>query len=89
MRAPISGGSGVPLAMGQNNPQGITVDALNVYWTESTSAGTVQKVPLLGGTPVKLASGLSYPVAVVVDGANAYWTNKGTGSNGSVMKTQR
>lgn len=65
----------VVLALGQNSPQQITLDASNVYWT--TSDGNVMKVAISGGgNPVTLASGQSNPFGIAVDATRVYWANK-------------
>jgi uncharacterized protein DUF5050 len=63
----------VVLALGQNTPQGIAVDATNVYWT--TSDGNVMKVPVGGGSPTTLATGQSNPFGIAVDATRVYWAN--------------
>lgn len=54
------------LANGLSNPNAITVDETNVYWTEYGS-GTVKKVPKSGGTIVTLVSGLYSPSDIAVE----------------------
>ncbi len=71
----------VVLALGQNTPQGIAVDASNVYWT--TQDGNVLKVPIDGGNPTPLASGQMNPFGITVDATRVYWANKVAG--GQVM----
>lgn len=63
----------VALAIGQNNPGGLAVDAVNVYWT--TTDGNVVKVPIDGGNTTVLASGQKSPRGVAVDALNVYWVN--------------
>src|SRR5215468_9216190 len=49
----------VAIARGQNSPNGLAVDAINVYWT--TSDGNVMKAPRTGGHATILASGQDAP----------------------------
>jgi hypothetical protein len=64
----------VALAIGQNIPQGLAIDATNVYWT--TSDGNVLKAPIAGGNAVTLASGQTNPNGIAVDVTRVYWANK-------------
>jgi len=54
----------VALAIGQHTPQGIAVDATNVYFT--TSDGNVVKIPIDGGATTVLASGQGSPMDIAV-----------------------
>jgi hypothetical protein len=65
-------------------PQGIAVDATNVYWIEA--AGQVMKIPLAGGTPVALAVAPEEPGGIAVDSTSVYWTDT---SGGNVLKTAK
>jgi hypothetical protein len=58
------------LASGQLNPNGIALDATNVYWAN----GSMNKVPKSGGAITTLGSP-GYSVATAVDASNVYWTD--------------
>ena len=69
-----------PVAMaGADLPNGIAVDMMNVYWTNTGpttgGSGTLMKLPVSGGNAVTLASGQEAPYGVAVDAKNIYWTN--------------
>ena len=81
-KAPLDGGSPVPLALGLSSPRSIAVDATSAYYADSS--GGVFKVGLAGGTPVKLSPpGSSTPFGLAIDATNVYWTDP---NNGLVMK---
>lgn len=69
----------VIVAANEPSPQGLAVDATQVYWTNTGAGGDVESCPLSscasGG--VVLASGLSSPNAVLSAGGYAWWTNYG------------
>jgi len=66
--------STIQLATGLGTPNGITLDAQYVYWTDIDN-NTVMRVAKSGGTPAVVASGQYKPLHVVVDDTYAYWTN--------------
>ena len=67
------------LDRGDTTPQGIAIDALNVYWTDTGAGGQVRECALTGcdGGPTTLATNLASPNAVLSVENNVYWTNYG------------
>jgi len=89
--APAGGCSQAPppppsviLASGAAEPQFLTADTSNLYWTELGS-GQVTQLPKNGGAPIPLAIGQQSPEGIAVDGTSVYWANEGIGL-GSIMK---
>jgi len=85
-KIPTGGGTPVALANPLSEPQGIALDATNVYFT--TEAGEVVSVPKGGGASVTLASTPGTALAIAVDGANIYWiaSEPTDGATSSVLK---
>jgi hypothetical protein len=75
-----------------NGPAGIALDAgnTNLYVADLTN-NAVRRVDFTTGLTTTFASnGISRPVAVAVDGArNVYVLNRGTGSNGRILRFDR
>jgi hypothetical protein len=71
-------GTVTTIAQGQNEPMGIAVDAVNVYWTDTN--GTVMSYALDGGATATIAAGQSSPNSVAVDSTFIYWTDVGNGT---------
>jgi hypothetical protein len=86
LSVPLAGGTPTTLASNQN-PNAITADATNVYWTNlpqgsQPGGSTVMKVAATGGgTPVTLVTltGSAVPAGIAVDATNVYWI-EGLGS---------
>jgi hypothetical protein len=80
LSVPLAGGTPITLASNQN-PNAITADATNVYWTNlpqgnQPGGSTVMKVAATGGgTPVTLVTltGSAVPAGIAVDATNVYW----------------
>lgn len=79
--APCNGSPTVLAAM-QNDPWGITVDNVNVYWTNrgDGSVRSVARSP--GGQVSTLATQQSGPSGIAVDATDLYWANQ----SGTIMK---
>ncbi len=71
-------GGGAPSVIDSDpGAQGITLDASNVYWTQSVGYGDVMQAPLSGGPPTALASQQDIGWRIAVDEQHAYWTRHG------------
>jgi hypothetical protein len=92
--AQIDGGAAVTLAKNLVGPEGLALDALNVYFATPSATGgifSIPKAPVDGGaTPIPIVSGQNSPVSVQVDGDRMFWANSGfAGANGgSVFSAQ-
>jgi hypothetical protein len=81
-KAARAGGAAVPLAAGEEDPNSVSVDATNAYFTSFGLNGTysnrVVKVPIAGGAPVILVPPRPFvPGFVTSDGTNVYWSENG------------
>jgi len=77
------------LAGEQSTPQYVAVDALNVYWTASTTGETppdrrVVSVPIGGGALTTIASGLSGPF-IATSSEAVFWTDDASPELGSIV----
>jgi hypothetical protein len=69
----------VIVAASEPSPQGLAIDATQIYWTNTGANGDVESCPLSSCTNggAVLVSGLSSPNAVLSAGGHAWWTNFG------------
>ena len=93
VRKKLSGGGAEILAHGLKRPNGIAIDATDVYWT-NRGDGTVMKLPLSampGDAPTTIASGQAAPGAIAVDDDAIYWINAGPSdiSQGAIVKLSK
>jgi hypothetical protein len=73
-RVPVGGGAAQTVVANVTGPQGIDVDATDVYFTTTTS---VQKAPKAGG-PATILATVSDARAVVVQGADVFFVDYNT-----------
>jgi hypothetical protein len=90
VRLDLSGGKPEVLAKGLKRPNGIAIDATDVYWT-NRGDGTVMKLAKnaqAGAQPTTIATDQSAPGAIVADQTGVYWINAGPSdvSQGAIVK---
>ena len=75
-RANLDGTNPVQLAQDLDQPQGLAVDANNLYWANAGSS--IMRAPLNSAfIPETIVTGQSVPVALAVDATHVYWSNFG------------
>jgi hypothetical protein len=90
------------LASGQEDPYGVALDELGVYWTNRAADGSTEECTNSDGSVAAwlfaraevtvIATGLSCPMGIAVDEAGVYWVNHGVDDDhdsGSVMWAPR
>jgi hypothetical protein len=77
MRAAKDGGPQDPVAINQDVPLSVTVDATHVYWgtAGSNGSGSVLRAPKSGGPPEEIARAQFRPTVLVARGDYIYWMN--------------
>ncbi len=72
----------VPLATGQFDPGGITVDDMNVYWSNNGdfggAHGSVQEIAIGGGPIIAIASSEAGPLGIALTANDVYFVDEGT-----------
>jgi sugar lactone lactonase YvrE len=86
MKCPLGGGGATSIALMPGAPDGVAVDATNVYWSDDQTGG-VTKAPLGGGTatmvaPAQFPSG-GIASGIAMAGGTVYWTSYPNGTPGS------
>jgi hypothetical protein len=78
-RADLDLANETPIANG-DNPSGIAVDEVSVYWTERGSGKVMKTAKAGGGSPVTIAKAQAGPRGIAVDEASVYWANADDGT---------
>ena len=92
---PVGGGPSTTVAKGLSAPDGVVVDATDVYWAEGTdqqTEGSISRMPKAGGSPVTLAAHQQGPRALALDDTSVYWTDSAVyvpSPTGLVMKAPK
>jgi len=84
-RFELSTGESTALAVLQEEPIGITVDATHVYWT-TLGSDAIRRATISGGQVTQLANGQGDPFRIVVDAIFAYWTSA---THGQILRVQK
>ncbi len=93
MEVPLDGGTAIPLASNQEDPNGIAVDRQHIFWTDTTGNKVMRlQKTAAPNTPVVIADlgaldgGMrpfgGGPYGIAIDSNYVYWTNN---SGGQVM----
>ncbi len=72
-KAPADGGSTTVLATGQDTPEAVQTDGLNVIWSKASVPKAIRSIPHGGGSPTDLVTGHG-PVEMTHDDQYLYWT---------------
>lgn len=80
LACPLAGCAGAPIAFAPRRPgivPRVASDGANVYWIETSRAGTVQRCAVsgCGGRPTLVASDQDAPYGIALDATRVYWTN--------------
>jgi hypothetical protein len=81
---PLGNGPPTRLFAGPTAAQGLAVDSLHVYWTDSTT-GSVMRVPRRGGTATVVATGQNDPTGIAIDSTQVVWSVGQPGSIETVL----
>jgi hypothetical protein len=89
---PKSGGTPKIIAMNQDRPTSIAVDATTLYWANVGPAGEIVALPLGSNSPTPLTNGEAGLASIALDTTSVYFTEVGAGgptggSVKSVLKT--
>jgi hypothetical protein len=79
-RVPLNGGTSTAIVSGQSNINGIAADESNLFFTNLTNGGNIQKANLDGTGAVELATGPGAPNSLTADATTVYWTENGIGN---------
>ncbi len=63
---------------------GLETDGTNLWWSQTTKTGTINRSTIAGSNQATLASNQNFPGCLAVDATSVYWINLG---GGMVVKT--
>jgi hypothetical protein len=77
LAVPLAGGATTVLAQAQQQPRGLAVDGVHLYWTNG-AGGTVMRIAKDGSdnqVPELLSSGGKTPLGIAIDAIAVYWAD--------------